>query len=942
MNKLFQEKRLVDTVGMKSENLHLMRFIAAIMVIISHAFYVSTGSETGELFRTITNNQLTMGEFAVSIFFLCGGYLIAMSVEKNKTAKKYFSARIKRLIPPLFFVTVLTVILGAFISTWKPVGYVLSPDTWKYLLNVVFIRVKELPGVFQNNADSVVNGAYWTLPLEFACYIVCFIAYKLTLLKKKRYPLGIPIVAVGCVCAWRIGWMYPALREMISPVLLFCIGMGYWVYREHISLNLRNFVISIVVFVLLFVIGQGEIAMLLAFPYMMMYIWFGMKQCSSKLGKLGNYSYGIYLWGYTVQQTVVHFWPEDTMPPVINMLIAIPISIVLGVLTYEIVENGCKGIPERVKNFKCPDVIYVAVLVAYAMRHVNWGLDLLDTGYSYSNFQYMSFDHMDTMWLFSTYLANVVGNILTKLPFADSLLGMNVYTTLFVAALSVIGYFFCTKTLKMTRWVVFLGELLTLALCWCPAAVLYNYLTYLLVVICVIFLYKGLTKENKWWLFAAGVCLGANILTRFSNLPQAALILAVWAYGFMESRESKEKGAFQKTVNRTLWCLGGYLSGLGIFLGYIHIRYGIDEYVQGIMRLFSMTEVAEGYKPEGMISLVINQYQEELPWVFDLLKYVLAGMAVWLVIELIKKYIKPVREHEFVQKILDGIGIASSVSLIYFVVKLLYYGGFCELNFYAYDSIIGPAVVFMILTLAIVVIKLVQKDVSKEEKLVGIMVGLLLLINSLGSSNGVFSSFNNLCLAAPYTLWNCYQFIRNVKSNFAWPAKIVLIAFFYVLYWQTSLFGQYFFFTEATGAQDVVATVDNNDTLKGIKMNPYKAEWLTSISKYVEEEGLEGREVILYGNIPSVSYYLQMPPAFNSWADLGSYNIKRMTLDMEELQEQMDNGEVEPPVIIAEASYTFAKNDVKWNLIVDFMNENNYECTFYNGKFVLYEQVLAE
>ena len=942
MNNVFLERKLIDTVGTKSENLHLMRFIAALMVIVFHSFSIATGSETGEWFRTITNNQITMGEFAVAIFFLCGGYLIAMSVEKNHTAKRYLAARIKRLFPSLMFVTVATVIFCSFISTWKPVGYVISSDTWKYLLNALLIRVHQLPGVFEGHANAVVNGSLWTLRLEFVCYVLCFIAYKLGFLNKKRFIVSIPLVAAGTLVVWKLSAIRYSLRDLISPVLLFYVGMAYWVYREHITLCVKYFAIAIVAFVMLFVLGLGNVAMIFAFPYIMMYLWFGMEQCSPKLGKLGNYSYGIYLWGFTVQQVVVHFWPGNTMSPMINVLISIPVSIILGWLTYEIVENKCQGIPVWIKTFKCPDVIYVAILVVYSMRHVSWGLDLADTGYSYSNFQYMSFEHMDTMWLFSTYLANVVGNLLTKLPFANKLLAMNVYTTMFIAALAVIGYFFCTRTLKMKRWVVFLGGLITLALSWCPSSVLYNYLTYVLVVLCVIFLYKGLTEHKKWWLFAAGICLGANVLTRFSNLPQALLIVAVWAYGFMESKESEDKDALQRTINRTLWCLGGYLSGLGAFLGYIHIRYGINEYVDGIIRLFAMTEQAEGYKPQGMIALVVQQYKDELPWVMKLTGYILMGVAIWAVIEFVKKYVKFIRECEIAKKVLDGLGIASSIALAPSVVRTLYYGGFCELNFYRYESILGPAIVFIVLTLVIGCINLVRKDVSKQEKLVAIMVMLLLIINSLGNSTGLFASFNNLCLAAPYTLWNSYQFIRNVKKNFAWPAKAVLIAFLYVLFWQVGLFGQYFFFTESSGATDVVTIVENNEVLEGIKMHPYKSEWLTSVSTHVNAYGLTGREVILYGNIPALSYYLQMPPAFNSWPDLGSYNIKQMEKDMKELQDQIDEGEVIAPLVIVEATISQNTADPKWSMILDFMAINNYECTFYNGKLLMYEPMLSE
>ena len=223
---------------------------------------------------------------------------------------------------------------------------------------------------------------------------------------------------------------------------------------------------------------------------------------------------------------------------------------------------GMKKTVERVKNFICPDGMYILLLVIYAMRHVHWGIDMLDTGYNYINFQYMDMEHMDSMWLFSTYLSNAVGSILMKLPFADTLLGQNFYTTLLIAILAIVGYVFCTRKLHISKFIVFVGEIVALSLCWCPSSVLYNYFSYLLVAVCVILLYKGLTEEKKWFLFAAGICLGANVLSRFSNLPQMALIFGVWIYGLLEYIESKEKDALKRSVNRTLWCLGGYLSGI--------------------------------------------------------------------------------------------------------------------------------------------------------------------------------------------------------------------------------------------------------------------------------------------------------------------------------------------------------------------------------------------
>lgn len=600
-------------------------------------------------------------------------------------------------------------------------------------------------------------------------------------------------------------------------------------------------------------------------------------------------------------------------------------------------------VKDVVKNCKCLDGVYIVLLTLYSMRHVHWGLDLLDTGYSYINFQYMDFEHMDSMWLFSTYLSNAIGNFITKLPFADRLLGLNIYTTLFVAALAIVGYFFCTRKLKISKGIAFVGELVALSLCWCPSSVLYNYFSYLMVAVCVVFLYKGLIEEKKVLLFVAGICLGANVLSRFSNLPQMALILAVWAYGILQARMQNEKGALQLTVNRTLWCLGGYLTGIIPLLLYIHIRYGLDEYIMGISRLFGMTETATDYSPLNMILSVVYSYYENIYWVLKMVCYVLIGVVLWAVVGVLKEKVSAFQK-EKTQTILNIIAGACSIALAAVMIRNFYADGLCVLDFYGYDSIRNPSILFMMLTMVIAFIKLIDQRVSIADKLAGIIIVLVLFISSIGSNNGIYSSMNNLFFAAPYTLWNCYRFICEAKdmvfkkiSISTMPVKAMLIGFLLFYGVQTAMFGYTFFYTEAVGAKNVVAYVDQIELLEGIKMSPEKAEEISKAYDHIVSEGLEDRESIVVGHIPSAAYYLQLAPAFNSWPSLHSYHLDQMLLDVEELQGQIDAGEVEPPVIIAAKSYPDYEIDPKWTLLLEFMEKNEYKRAFEVGELILYE-----
>lgn len=677
--------------------------------------------------------------------------------------------------------------------------------------------------------------------------------------------------------------------------------------------------------------------------------------------------------------------------------------------------------------------LFIVILAFYPLRHIAYGLDLWDTGYNYANFQYMGMEHMDPMWLFSTYLSNAVGHIFTMLPNGNTLMGMNFYTGLFASILALVGYFFCTRSLKISNWIAFLGEMVALSLCWCPTALLYNYMTYMFFLLLCIFLYIGLVKEKQWFLFTAGIFLGLNVLVRFSNLPEAGMIAAVWAYDiilWLEHRKANGKEAkypfWRKLLQHTGWCLGGFLTTLVVLFTYIQIRYGLDAYFAGIQRLFGMTDTATDYKPTSMIMGMIGSYVENLYWVVRIAVITLGGVAAFAASKWVKGRTKNTRilwsvggilftialyvyqfsHHKFTGMdfflqvegvilllvlLVAALGWMDRLSYIlwaFVVIAMpawLYANHFTSTMFFSYDSMLRPGVLFLMLTMFIAVVRIFHRNSPREEKLISGMLILVLLLTSLGSNNKVYPSLNNLFLAAPYTLWQSWRFICHIKTTTlsrqltrnklkikliidGYPVKCILISFLMICVFQFGMFGATFVFAEATGIQDTSGVVENNEVLRGIKMPAEKALWLTEISEYVNENKLQGKEVILYGNIPALSYYLQMPAAFNPWSDLRSYGIATMEQDLEEVAGCIAEKGQEKPVIILEAKYADcldtmaaltsavfevvpAENasdieadkewltlleDAKWQSILEFMERFDYHESFRNEKFAVY------
>ena len=79
-----------------------------------------------------------------------------------------------------------------------------------------------------------------------------------------------------------------------------------------------------------------------------------------------------------------------------------------------------------------------------------------DSTYSLGN--YLFFDRLEGTWVISTYLSNVVGWLLTKLPFGTTLLGMNLYSRLITSGTIIALYFLLRKW--MPDWIVFLVRLI--------------------------------------------------------------------------------------------------------------------------------------------------------------------------------------------------------------------------------------------------------------------------------------------------------------------------------------------------------------------------------------------------------------------------------------------------------------------------------------------------
>lgn len=331
----------------RNNNLNIIRFIAALAVIWSHSLALTLGADNpGSFLDHWTDDRLSIGGFAVAIFFFYGGILIAKSCEHHSSARSFFAIRSKRIFPQLATVVFLcTFVMGPLVTELAPADYFSNPGTYAYLLNAVLVLVHPLPGVFVSNPyPDVVNGALWTLPVEYACYVLCFVVF-LTTRFRKRSMTAISVFMFGFGFAF-LCFFHLALLSVVRAVMEFLMGMLVWTWRDSIPVSKVLGLGSIALMVLMFYFGLDIPAMFICFPYALLWLGWGTKHKVANFANGADLSYGTYLWGFPVQQLLCFLW-QGEMSWVVNACLACLVAVPAGYLNYRLIDKGIIAIATK-------------------------------------------------------------------------------------------------------------------------------------------------------------------------------------------------------------------------------------------------------------------------------------------------------------------------------------------------------------------------------------------------------------------------------------------------------------------------------------------------------------------------------------------------------------------------------------------------------------------
>lgn len=588
---------------------------------------------------------------------------------------------------------------------------------------------------------------------------------------------------------------------------------------------------------------------------------------------------------------------------------------------------------------RAAEILFPLILLLFPLLKINQGVDLTDTPYSLGNYRF--FAQSQGVWVMATFLSNVAGFLLTKLPFGGTMLGMKFYTSLLVSAMALFGYrFFKTK---MPSWIAFLAELTAIGFCWCPTGILYNYMTYFFFLLGAVFLFRGLAGCRPAWLFAAGICLGLNVSVRVPNVLEVMLIVTLWYYG------ARKKKSFEVIAKETGLCVAGFFVSQIVMFLVMSLLYGIGAYGEMISGLFGMSGSASDYTLGEMLLSILSAYGKGLKWMSYMILCILPGIPFLMI-----------QKDRF--PVLRRVVYCFCIGFLFFVLGKW---GMFNFRYYQKESGLQWGVVFLILSLLINIWMLRTRMIDDEWMLIGSISLIIILITPLGSNNYVWPALNNLFFVAPVTFWMVYKFVRwgreSVDSTGRvpfFPAKAMIAAMVLAFFVQSMGLGCFYVFLDGENGEKRDSLVAENQVLEGMYTTYLNAETLSELSGFMVENEVqyEGKKLVLYGNIPGLSYYLDRAPAiFTSWPDLDTNSYERLQTDLKELTLMTNEKEEERPLVIItpalDAYYqqdtaamewwgtdiSVCKEDQKLHAILDFVEENKYHQVFANEAYVVYE-----
>ncbi|MBH3433673.1 MULTISPECIES: acyltransferase [Pseudomonas] len=318
----------------KENNFLLIRLFASLLVVAGHSLGLSYQG-TQENLASITFLGIRPHSLGVLIFFCISGFLITSSILKKRNLKEYLTARSLRILPGLSVCVLLTVVLfGILISDAGFIDYITHKETISYIASNISLTSAKFSLPFVDLGKYGINGSLWTIPIEARLYIYIAIFYTTGLLGSR------PVIAITATATLTALYfdklpLIPYSKDNVHLVCCFFIGSLMYIFRENIYIC--KYILFTITAISIAIAIQTGFMLAIFFTIAYACLLFAYSEKIILPSFVQDYSYGVYLYSFPIQQLTIHYFPN--IPAIYLAAISIPVSIAVGAASWFAIEK---------------------------------------------------------------------------------------------------------------------------------------------------------------------------------------------------------------------------------------------------------------------------------------------------------------------------------------------------------------------------------------------------------------------------------------------------------------------------------------------------------------------------------------------------------------------------------------------------------------------------
>lgn len=302
----------------RENNIDFLRVALATLVILSHAYQlVLGGGETKDPLFRVTGGQTSFGHVAVNCFFTLSGFLIAQSWFRAPRLCAFFKKRVLRIFPGYIAAMLFCGLVVVPIASGSLNLSLLPRQVGKTVVQSIILHPFSpiIPVFGSNPMPARVNASMWTIRIEFWCYALLALLGLTKILRTRFFwvVLGAAFVAYQAVTfhhfkEWpnALGYLWGPLAEWPRFLTYFWAGTLFFQLRSRIPFSTVLAAVCASVSVSAVLVPHAlSMVMPWTGTYLLFFLAFHPRLRFEHFGKHGDFSYGMYLYAYPVQQLLV-------------------------------------------------------------------------------------------------------------------------------------------------------------------------------------------------------------------------------------------------------------------------------------------------------------------------------------------------------------------------------------------------------------------------------------------------------------------------------------------------------------------------------------------------------------------------------------------------------------------------------------------------------------